>query len=1106
MRTRPYILVALLSALLGTAGASAQTPDIRDIPPVILLLVDTSGSMERRPDCVCTTTGCAECYPVCASGTYDRSRWVTLLEALTGSFNDYTCSRENRTGGPYAGAYDEGYFIPHFPYSFATQNNDGILDIYDARVKFGLMTFDAVGTHIDHAPLMTSTDYAALGAARFGPKGDYSYGGEKPFMFPNCGEPHAMDNGVRRASTNLTTDFVPGGLVPPGTDGAYSGVGGSNLAIQTALLDPRLRPFGATPIAGAFDDLDHFMSTDASVTPSASAGDGRDPYYACRDRYAILITDGYPNADMRGEPVFCEATGQCPYDTVQNLASSLVSDHLDGIYVVGFDQTDPHARPILESIAEAGKTEAPLWANDLPGLRTALSEILDRAAPGTTTRTVPALSSVSPSTLAAMGPRLAQLQVLTGFKVGSGATVDPSSFEPWSGVLERRRFECNGLDVEERDIESQDRFHDLLNVQSIGLTARRLLTVTPPEPTNPVTAHFRGRGAAELTARGGGLLPTADPTYTPPAPGVFNVSDMTPFIPSNIPEELLEAPPGLHLPTIYNMHAGDASVPRFGKAMGAIYHSSPVIVPPPAINIDDEGYNAYSQGRLLTGNLPVSERPRVIYVSTVEGVIHALLADDFTHASIGSYTAGHELWGFIPPMFLKLLHQNLNSSPQFTDGTPVVREIFDARTDAQIGNEAPFRTVLVTGMRAGGPGYVALDVTDPFEPKFLWQFYDSVRLGPTVAEPAIAQVRVNGVSRGVVFLPGGEGELLLDGPAACHARRPPASQNANQGRPQRRCWKTKGRSLFAVDAVTGVVLRHWDHTELDAPLTGAISVFNGQTAAIATRAFMTDADGMMHRLDLTHQDPAQWELAPFFDLFQFTTDPSIGSPAVHAPVISTDDKGQVVILAATGDIDVLTDETAQNVVVSLTEVNVFGTAPVARLNWQIVLDPGELVTGPLDLFSGQAFFGVFQPMSSASNLCMFGHSRLFGAHYVRTQNPLNPSDVTPEGVLPALTNPTDPSVLYYDRTDLPALDNTILTGLRVAARPNCALGLDADTNVYPVSQRSHRVSQVGAAQYQLVGQLAGGAGTAGGTVGEMRVNLLPPSGVTHGQAFAGSVD
>src|SRR5690606_34119835 len=123
-----------------------------------------------------------------------------------------------------------------------------------------------------------------------------------------------------------------------------------------------------------------------------------------------------------------------------------------------------------------------------------------------------------------------------------------------------------------------------------------------------------------------------------------------------------------------------------------------------------------------------------------------------------------------------------------------------------------------------------------------------------------------------------------------------------------------------------------------------------------------------------------------------------------------------------------------------TEVNA-ATTPIAKLNWQVVLDPGELVTGPLELFSGQVFFGVFQPMSDPANLCMFGNSRLFGAHYVKSANPLNPSDVNPEGVLPAITDPSDPKLLFYDRTHLPALDNTILTGLRVAARPNCAMGL-----------------------------------------------------------------
>src|SRR5690606_14926205 len=152
-----------------------------------------------------------------------------------------------------------------------------------------------------------------------------------------------------------------------------------------------------------------------------------------------------------------------------------------------------------------------------------------------------------------LGPRLAMLQVLTGFKVGTGATVDPTDFEPWSGVLERRRFECNGLSVEERDIEAKDRFHELLNTQALGQTSRRLLTVVPPEATDPVTAHFHGNGEAELASRGGGLLPNADNSYIPPGQMPPKITQMTPFTPASIPEELLEAPPGLHEETIFNM-------------------------------------------------------------------------------------------------------------------------------------------------------------------------------------------------------------------------------------------------------------------------------------------------------------------------------------------------------------------------------------------------------------------------------------------------------------------------------------------------------------------------------------------------------------------------
>ncbi|MBW2402682.1 MAG: hypothetical protein JRF42_02485 [Deltaproteobacteria bacterium] len=96
-----------------SADVSAQEPDIRNIRPHFVLLVDTSGSMERKPDCICSTPACLECLPVCSAGTYEQNRWSVVAQALTGEFSPYECNSDTRIGGIYTGQYDEGYFLPH---------------------------------------------------------------------------------------------------------------------------------------------------------------------------------------------------------------------------------------------------------------------------------------------------------------------------------------------------------------------------------------------------------------------------------------------------------------------------------------------------------------------------------------------------------------------------------------------------------------------------------------------------------------------------------------------------------------------------------------------------------------------------------------------------------------------------------------------------------------------------------------------------------------------------------------------------------------------------------------------------------------------------------
>lgn len=108
-----------LAALVGVSNdASAQVAGSAGRPlPNVLLLVDNSGSMERKPD---------NNLPTCEAGkSKDINRWGMLLQALTGNFMPYfSCeavSRSKATNPNFAkrysiaGAdpYDTDYFLPY---------------------------------------------------------------------------------------------------------------------------------------------------------------------------------------------------------------------------------------------------------------------------------------------------------------------------------------------------------------------------------------------------------------------------------------------------------------------------------------------------------------------------------------------------------------------------------------------------------------------------------------------------------------------------------------------------------------------------------------------------------------------------------------------------------------------------------------------------------------------------------------------------------------------------------------------------------------------------------------------------------------------------------
>ncbi len=1196
MRASIFIVwIACLAAWWTMPDRASAQPDIRNIRPHVVLLVDTSGSMERKPNCICTTPACLECLPVCSAGTYEQNRWAVVAQALTGEFSPFECNSETRIGGIYSGQYDEGYFLPHIqlPQEIGTyagsQSGNGVLDIYLERIKFGLMTFDAIGTLSDRPPLVLQSDFqtAPFPADSLGTKGMYSYGDDKPFTFPGAGgQVYMINNGARSASA------PEGGLVTVGAD-STAATTATNAAIQATILGDiglgknPLRPFGATPTAALVDDLQYFLQTDADITQKTVDPGPGDPYYGCRGRSAILITDGFPNGAMRGSPVQCELLGQpvgasgCPYDEVANTVSSMISaGELDNFYVIGFALDGDPAQvaaveSLLNDIASVGDTDQAYFVANRSELVSALSQILNEQNRGATSRTAPVIAGLSPG--------LTQAEFISGFNASFDAD------DPWDGILERRRIECvNGVPVEQT-VEDSDRFQLVLNAQSAapadvqpwgsgaavsftGGFSRNLWTVLPSDPAN-VNGHLIGNGKDKLTA-------LSDSGIDVPSDFSGNEIRNVPvgeFSKSISPEYFFGAgsTDNAQRDTVVDWIHGVAGSGREDERLGDIYHSTPAIVPPLVDDLEDRSFNDWRLGLahqespdpledLTADGWQLNRRPRVIYASTNDGVIHAFLADDYgsnefttsnnldEFACANNKAAGTELWGFIPPMFLDDLDDLLagGSKQWFADGSIVVRNLYDVRSFAQddggggvtsspSGRTNVWRTVLFLSFRNGGNGMVALDITNPCKPEFLWQFTDR-NLGDTYGQPTAAQIFIEDQdptplgnsggpvvfsprqSRGVIILPGGQGVEDAGASPCTYASGPAlpegmdtASNTAITPRSERRCWRGEssavpavqhGRALYFIDLITGTTIRKIGESTFTAPLNGAVSVFRGDTATVGSVAYTVDADGVLWRVDFASSDPDDWNAEALHDLYH-GEGYADAEPTYFPPALTIDAAGNIVILVGTGNIDSLDDATANNRVVSITEnltfdSNGFVSQLEGRLNWEIELDPGEQMTGALELFGGQVYFGTFQAGGgTAVDACPFGGSRIFGVRFLDDPNSAG-------ALVPLLEDALGNLTTNLDSTDVPELANTLLVGLQVAQQPVCTSTQNV-TVTDPFGGTATLAMPVASSgrQFKLMAHLSGSQSVSGGlSIELLEEAIAAPQGFTVVSGMADTLE
>lgn len=411
--------------------------------------------------------------------------------------------------------------------------------------------------------------------------------------------------------------------------------------------------------------------------------------------------------------------------------------------------------------------------------------------------------------------------------------------------------------------------------------------------------------------------------------------------------------------------------------MGAIYHSTPALLTRPLSNREDPRYNNWLKTPMaggIGGATIGASRPTILFVGSNDGIMHAFHAD-----------TGMELWGFIPKTVLPNLKYTLRGVREgggrvyTTDGSPIVGNYQMFRfSDENTGEVyAKFRSVLLFGMGMGGRGYVAIDITDPFRPRLMWEINNHSyknpmnpvssptpdntrfdRLGYTVGRPLIVNAVVRwdqtqnrpsptakGMERAVAILPGGININI-------NATPPTYTLDKNNNH--------IGAVVYAVDLETGLFLSEIVPYDLMAnnecktatACTGAYRKLEFYDArgvsgtpvgypsepAPVKRIFFGDSHGRLFRVDLGCTDSSAWSnVNPStgqpeqqkcdgvevqnthfaHDPFKYNTSPQ---PIMGSMAIALNSRGELILSGGTGDLTNVESYDATNKMFSVREI------------------------------------------------------------------------------------------------------------------------------------------------------------------------------------------
>lgn len=600
-----------------------------------------------------------------------------------------------------------------------------------------------------------------------------------------------------------------------------------------------------TPLYGTLDSAKKYFSGTlggggGDEEDEGGGGSGSPIKYQCQRNFVMLVTDGAPTGDLRGNLYSAAARtntysagtwtfGRASQDAI-DAVTALRTTNFGGktydiqTYVIGLGDTvqNPSAIATLNAMAAAGGTVSASLAQDEAQLRASLDVV--------------AMDIISKDGAAA-AVTVSNPNIVAGDNASYDSTYNSGS---WTGDLQSYPVNLTTGVIDR----SSPNWPSSAGTQLDSMTAGSRMIATY---NGSQGIQFLPSTAATPTKLSAAQQAVFNSPSSPPGP-----SDSDSVIAYLRGDRSNEG-------TLYRIRA---------HLLGDLVNAEPVLVSTPSLKYADPCYSSTGPG-CTGGSFKTlkASRPRVVFQGSNDGMLHAFSA-----------ATGAELWAYVPKLVWPSMNQ-LTSKTGFThlyrvDGTPVTGDADFTATQGAAAGTPDWHTLLVGGLGKGGQGYYALDVTNTVATseadaasKVLWEFPNAS------TSPAVAANQGYSYGRPILTKTAGTGWVVL---VASGYNNGATTGGDGQGH------------LFVLNARTGALIRDIA-TGAGSPGSPSglakLSAYAANFAVNNTTDFVYGGDllGNVWRFDLTDADPTNWTVAKLAALVDSAGNPQ---PVTTEPQLS----------------------------------------------------------------------------------------------------------------------------------------------------------------------------------------------------------------------------